>query len=465
MLLITNLTIVTMDARRRILSEGAIVLEGERILAVGKATELEARFAGAQQFDGRGMLALPGFIDAHVHSDQALLRSIADDQPWRPFLNQFIWPIMAKRSPEDALLSLKLCMLEMIKAGTTCFVDSIIPSRYPFDALAQTVADMGMRAVLTKYVMPQASFSKQGSQVDTGDIASEEGSFADAEQSIRAWHGAAGGRLQVWYGPLVPREPAATCPPEFYLRVSRQAKEHGVGITIHLGGEKDDPPFFERVFNVRPVEFARQNGLVGPNVLLINGCWFDQAEIRILADTDTRIVHSPSANMKMASGIADIPLMRAAGVTVALGCDSGANNNCHDMIREMKAASLLHKISSMDARTLPAEAVLEMATIEGARALGREDQIGSLEAGKQADLILVDLRQAHTMPVYDPIANLVYAAHGGNVDTVIVAGRVLMRNRLLLHVDEAAVLSQAQETGQKLLASAGIKVAPTWPIE
>ena len=465
MLLITNLTVVTMDARRRILSEGAIVLEAERILAVGKAAELEPRFAGAQQINGRGMLALPGFIDAHVHSDQALLRSIADDQPWRPFLNQFIWPIMAKRTPEDALLSLKLCMLEMIKAGTTCFVDSIIPTRYPFDALAQAVVDTGMRAVLTKYVMPQASFSKQGSRVDTGAILNEEQSFADAEQSIRAWHGGANGRIQVWYGPLTAREPASTCPPEFYWRVSRQAREYGVGITIHLGGERDDAPFFQRVFGLRPVEFAQKNGLVGPNVLLINGNWFDQDEIRILAETDTRLVHSPTANMKMASGIAKIPQMRDAGITIALGCDSGANNNCHDMIREMKAASLLHKISSMDASALPAEAVLEMATIEGARAIGLEDQIGSLEAGKQADIILVDLRQPHSMPVYDPIANLVYTAHGGDVDTVIVAGKILMVNRHLPHVDEEAILSQAQETGQKLLASAGIKVAPTWPIE
>lgn len=465
MLFIHNVIIVTMDARRRIITDGAIVLQGERIAAVGKAAELKSRFPAAENFDGQGMLALPGFIDAHTHSDQAILRSIADDLPWQPFLNERIWRVMAKRSPQDAVLSLKLCMLEMIKAGTTCFVDSIIPLRYPFDELAQTVADMGMRAVLTKYVMPEASFARLGSQIDTGNIQSEEQSFKDARQGIKNWHGAAGGRLLVWYGPLVPREPVSTCPPEFYQKVARQAAETHTGITIHLGAEKEDLPFFKKNFGLRPVEFARQNGLAGPNVLLINGCWFDEEEIRILAETDTKVVHSPSANMKMASGIAKVPQMRAAGVTVALGCDSGANNNCHDMIREMKAASLLHKIAAMDAAALPAEAALEMATIDGARAIGREHELGSIETGKQADIVLVNLRKPHTTPVYDPIANLVYAAHGGDVDTVWVAGRMLMHRRKLLLVDETEIIRQAETTGHELLEKAGIIVTPNWPVE
>jgi cytosine/adenosine deaminase-related metal-dependent hydrolase len=163
---------------------------------------------------------------------------VADDQTWRPFLNQFIWPIMAKRSAEDALLSLKLCMLEMIKAGTTCFVDSIIPSRYPFDEWAQTVVDMGMRAVLTRYVIPQAAFSRQGSQIDTGNINSEEQSFADAERSIRLWHG---GRVvgRSGTGRWCRGEPASTCPPEFYLKVSRQAREQ---VCIDPPGRREDDP-------------------------------------------------------------------------------------------------------------------------------------------------------------------------------------------------------------------------------
>jgi 5-methylthioadenosine/S-adenosylhomocysteine deaminase len=298
-----------------------------------------------------------------------------------------------------------------------------------------------------------------------GGIINEDQSFADAREAIFKWHGAADGRLQVWYGPQVPRAPATTCSPEFYARVAHQAAEYATGITIHLGAEADDIPFFEQTFHLKPVEFALMYGMVGSNVLLINGCWFTDDEIRILAETDTRLVHSPSANMKMASGVAKVTRMREAGVTVALGCDSGANNNCHDMIREMKAASLLQKISGMDAHAMPAEAVLEMATINGARAIGRQTTLGSIEPGKQADLILVNMRQPHTQPEYDPIANLVYCAHGGDVDTVLVAGRILMRNRKMIHVDEREILDEAQTRGQALLDSAGIRVTSNWPIE
>ena len=227
----------------------------------------------------------------------------------------------------------------------------------------------------------------------------------------------------------------------------------------------EDMTFIRDEFGMLPAEFAQRYDLVGPNVLLINGCWFNEEEIQILADTDTRLVHSPSANMKMATGVAKVPQMRDAGVTVALGCDGGANNNCNDMIREMKAASLLHNLTMMDPTTLTAEDALEMATIDGARAIGREDELGSLQVGKQADVILVDLQQPHTMPIHDPIANLVYAAHGGNVDTVMVAGKVLMRDREVLVADEAAILEEAQARGAALLERGGIEVAPEWRIE
>src|SRR5581483_959259 len=197
------------------------------------------------------------------------------------------------------------------------------------------------------------------------------------------------------------------------------------------GAEHDDLQFFAESFQMRPIEFARAYGLVGQNVLLIGGCWLSDQEIQILADTETNIAHSPSANMKMASGVAPVTKLRRAGVNVTLGTDAGANNNAHDMIREMKAACLLQAISTMAPSALPAEDALEMATIDAARAIGRADDLGSLEEGKIADMILIDLKQPHTTPIHDPISNLVYAAHGGNVDTVIVGGRVLLRHRQL----------------------------------
>ena len=465
MMLVTNITAVTVDRRRRIITDAAIVFEEDRILELGKAADLVPRHPDAEPLDGRGMLAVPGLIDAHAHSDQALLRSAADDLPWRPYLEKVIWPLLGLRTSEEALIGLKLCMLEMIKSGTTCFVEPNFSNRYDLDAMAQAVMDMGIRAVFAKYVLPQVELESREGAADKGQLEKEADSLADAERGIRAWHGAAGGRLQIWYGPAMPRETSPTSSPDFYRRVSQLAKEHDTGITYHWGAEEDDMLFIQSEFGMQPAEFAQRHELLGPNVLLINGCWFSEQEIQILAETDTNLVHSPSANMKMATGIAKVPRMRAAGVTVALGCDAGANNNCMDMIREMKAASLLHNVTHMDPTTLTAEDALEMATIEGARAIGRADELGSLEVGKQADLILVDLKQPHTMPIYDPIANLVYAAHGGNVDTVIVAGKVLMQGRKVLVADEEAILGEAQERGQALLERGGIQVAPEWPIE
>jgi len=313
--------------------------------------------------------------------------------------------------------------------------------------------------------MDRSALAERNGVIHPGMLETEERSLAEAARAFERWDGAGGGRVRIWYGPRVPREPAVACSPEFYRRVADTAAHMGTGITVHLAGEKEDVAFFRRQFGVRPVEFARDHWLVGPNVLLAWGTHISDDEIPILADTGTPVANCPQPAMKLGSGIARVPEMRAAGVTVGLGCDSGANNNSLDMIREMKAASLLHNVARLDAAALTAEDVLEMATIDGARCLGLESELGSLEAGKQADLVLVDLRKAHTTPVFDPVANLVYAAHGGDVDTVMVAGRVLMQGREVLVADEDHILEEAEKRGRSVLERAGIEVMPRWPVE
>jgi cytosine/adenosine deaminase-related metal-dependent hydrolase len=465
MLLLHNITAVTVDTRRRIITNAAILIENNHIAAIGKAIEIIRKYPQAKKLDGQGMFALPGLIDTHAHSPQALLRSAADDLPWRPYLEDFIWPLQGAYTPETAEISMRLCLLEMMKSGTTCFVDPLVHSRYDFNRLAQTVLDMGMRSVMAKMVMDQAVLAQQAQIIDEGMLETEERSLAAAADAIEKWHGAGDGRLQVWYGPRVPREPAIACSPDFYRRISALARDYGVGITMHLAGEKEDLPFFKREYNCKPVEFIHSYHLTGPNVLIAMGVHISEEEIPILADTGTRVAHCPQANMKMASGIARVPQMRSAGVIVGLGTDSGANNNSHDMIREMKAASLLHNITNMDARALTIEETIEMATIEGARAIGREQDLGSLETGKQADIILIDLHKPHTTPLLDPLANLVYAGHGGDVDTVIVAGKILMQGRKVLVADEEKILTDAETAGHGLLKQTGLRVAPDWPIE
>ena len=465
MLLITDVTAITVDARRRIVTDAAIAVDGDRIAEVGKAADLTARYPEADRLDGRGMVAIPGLIDAHVHTPQTLLRGVADDVAWRPFLEEFIWPLQGRFEPEDALASIRLSMLEMLKSGTTCFVDPLVHSRYDVDGLAGAVVDFGLRGVLAKIVMDRAVQAERTGLIHPGMLETEERSLAEAARAFERWNGAGNGRVRIWYGPRVPREPVVACSPEFYRRVAEAARDFRTGITVHLAGEREDVAFFRREFDRLPVEFARDNGLLGPNVLLAWGTHISEREIPILAHSGTPVVSCPQPAMKLGSGIARVPQMRAAGVTVGLGCDSGANNNSLDMIREMKAASLLHDVARLDAAALTAEDVLEMATIDGALCIGLEAELGSLEAGKQADVVLVGLRGAHTTPVFDPVSNLVYAAHGGDVDTVMVAGKVLMRGREVLVADEEQVIEEAEKRGRSVLERAGIEVAPRWPVE
>jgi len=443
----------------------AIAVDGERIAEVGKSADVLARHPGADRIDGRGMVAIPGLVDAHIHTPQTLLRGAADDIPWRPFLEEHIWPLQGRYEPGDALASMRLSLLEMVKSGTTCFVDPLVHSRYGIDGLAEAVLGFGMRGVLAKTLMDRAAQAERSGVIHPGMLETEEQSMAEAARAMERWHGAGGGRLRIWCGPRVPREPAVACSPEFYRRVADMAADHDTGITVHLAGEREDVAFFRRQYERLPVEFARDFGLLGPNVLLAWGTYISDGEIPMLVDTDTRVANCPQPAMKLASGIARVPEMRAAGVTVGLGCDSGANNNSLDMIREMKAASLLHDVARLDASALTAEDVLEMATIDGARCVGMEDEIGSLEPGKQADVVLVDLRKAHTTPRFDPVANLVYAAHGGDVDSVFVAGRALMRDRRVLVADEDEILDEAERRGAPVLARAGVEVKPRWPVE
>ena len=413
-----------MDADRRVIADAAITIDGTRIVAVGKATDLVDHHPDAERLDGRGMLALPGLVDAHAHADQSLLRGRTDDLAWIPFIAEYVTPYLTRRDPAVAVAAYRLAMLEMIRSGTTCFVSPNVDPRDDLDALTTAIDTMGVRAVLAHWV----------DGPDTLDLASA---------AVEHWDGAAAGRIKVRFGLDIPRLPGDRYQPGLYRATAERADALGSGLVSHFCSETEDWTYYEDRFGLRPTQWAEDQGILGPSTLLINGCWLTAVEAGILAATGTPVVASPTATMKMASGVTPVRDLRDAGVIVALGTDGAANNNSFDLIREMKAACLGQNSSRRRAGTLTAEDALEMATIDGARALGHADEIGSLEPGKRADLILVDLARAHTWPVADPIANLVYAAHGGNVDTVIVDGRVLLRHGDLAAVDEAAILADA----------------------
>lgn len=456
--------VVTMDAERRIYRDGLVAVRGETIVAVGREADLLHRFQASEMLDARRMAVIPGLIDAHTHTPQAMLRSAADDLGWAPYLIDWIWPLQGAYTEADAMASLKLMMLECIKAGTVMFVEPFVHSRYNYDAFAQAVLDSGMRAGLAKLVMDRTEHALQAGVINLGMLETREGSLGAAEAAIARWHNAGGGRLRVLLGPRVPRPMGEACSPGFFQELRGLSDSTDVFIHCHLAGETDDLPYFREMYNGTPFEFAEANGLAGPRNMLVMCCHASPSDVEILARTGTHVVHCPQPNMKMASGVAPVPLMRQKGVNVALGTDSGANNNCYDIFREMKAASLLHNIHNMDSECITAEDCFEMATRNAARAVGLADQLGSIEPGKQADLTIVDLDKPHLRPVYDVVANLVYSGCGADVDSVMVAGRFLMRKRQVLTLDEEAILHEAQRRGDEVMQRAGKVVAPRWPV-
>jgi cytosine/adenosine deaminase-related metal-dependent hydrolase len=420
-IVVRDVTVVTMDAGRRIIEGGSITIDGERITAVGTAVD----GAAAEVIEGHGMVAIPGLIDTHAHADQSILRGRTDDLHWIPFLRDHIEPYLATRDPDTAVAAYRLAVLEMVKGGTTAFVS---PNVDPRDDLAALVeATVPVRPVFARWTESAAALDA-------------------AAESVARWDGADGGRVQMWFGLMVPRQPGDGYEPGFYESVVGR----GAGVAYHFCSEIEDLQYYVDTFGMRPAEWAERNGALGPNVVLINCCWMDAVEIEILARTGTHVAYSPSATTKMATGITPVVAFLEAGVNVSLGTDGGANNNSHDMIREMKAGALVQNSAARRAGALAAVDVLALATIGGARAIGREADLGSIEVGKRADIVLVDLRKPHTAPVTDPVSSLVYAAHAGDVDTVIIDGRVVMRGRVVEGIDEEAVIAAAERAAARV---------------
>jgi cytosine/adenosine deaminase-related metal-dependent hydrolase len=455
-ILISGGTIITMDSNRRVIRNGAVRVENDRIVELGKATQVGAQSQAESELDANGMVVLPGLIDTHVHLAQALLRGCADDISLIDWLQKFVWPLQGNFEAGDGRTSAELCMLEMIKSGTTTFLESLLHSRYGFDGIAESVQKCGMRGFLSKTVMGLPGYGTEKSIMHPGMIEDAETCLHEVESHFKQWDGKANGRIRVWYG----ARSLGGCTKELYELIAKGAQELGTGVTMHLSEVQEDVRYAKKEFGMMPAEFMNKVGLAGRNVVFAHGVWLTESEWAILARKGAHVAHCPSSNMKLSSGIASIPEMMKAGVNVSLGCDGGPSNNCYDMMREMKAASLLQKVRTMDPLTMSAGTVLEMATIKGARAVGLERQIGSIEVGKKADLIVVDMRKPHLTPTFNPISNIVYAGEGSDVDTTIIDGKIVMENRVVKTLEEEKVLRVASERAVRLLERVGLNIVP-----
>jgi 5-methylthioadenosine/S-adenosylhomocysteine deaminase len=430
-LIISGGGVVTMDSARRILSPGAVAIDGRDIVAVGTPEEIARRFAAAETIDAAGALVLPGLVNTHTHAPMVMYRGLADDLALMDWLQKYIFPAEAKTvSPEMVRIGTRLAALEMIQSGTTTFADMY----YFEDDIAKVTKAAGLRAVLGQSVIG----------FPVADAKTPADGLARAEAFIRAFAG----------DDLITPAPAPHSPytvDEPTLRAVRElAARYKTPILIHLAETEDEVSIVRERHRTTPAAWLESIGLLGPNVVAAHGVWLTDEDIAILKRAGASVSHNPESNMKLASGTAPVPKYLAAGVTVGLGTDGAASNNDLDMFEAMRQAALLHKHASGDPRAVPATAALEMATILGARALGLDKAIGSLEAGKRADVIVVAMDGARQTPMYNPVSHLVYVARGDDVRTTVVNGRVLMRDRRMRTLDERVVLADARALAAKV---------------
>jgi 5-methylthioadenosine/S-adenosylhomocysteine deaminase len=429
-ILIKDALIIPMTGEHN--SSGDYWLKGDIAILNGRISGVGQVSAGEfdKVIDGSDCVVLPGFVNAHTHAAMTLFRSYADDLPLMEWLKKKIWPIEDRLTGEDVYWGTMLSILEMIKSGTTTFSDMY----FFMEDAARAVEESGARAVLARGL---AGVAPDG-----------EAKLAESKAFIKNWQGKAGGRITAMLGPHAPY----TCPPQFLKKVMELAEELDVGIHIHLAETLTEVEDMQKAYGKRPVELMHSLGLFSFPVLAAHLVHVTEEEINILTENKVGVAHNPQSNMKLASGIAPVPAMLRAGLPVALGTDGASSNNNLDMIEEMRAASFLHKVNTMDPTVLPAYQGLEMATKNGAAVLGLDEEIGQIALGKKADIILVDFHKPHLCPRHDPAAHLVYAAQPSDVKTVIVDGKIIMEDRRVLTMDEEKVMYEAARCTKRLVS-------------
>jgi len=434
-LLVLGGTVVTMDGPRHLYHDGALAVRGDTIVAVGARRSLLAKYTAARRIEARDKLILPGFINGHTHAPMTLFRGIANDVTLQDWLEKYIFPAEARNVNEEFVTwGARLGMLEMIRGGTTTFADMY----YYEDAIAREAKAAGMRGVLGETII---DFPVPGYKTVAEGLAYTEG-------FLKRWKGDALER------PAVAPHSIYTCSEKTLRESIGLARQYGAPVLIHLAETKQELDESRSKHGATPVAYLDHLGLLGPDTVAAHCVWVDDADMKLLVKHDAGCVHNPSSNMMLASGVAPVMDLRAAGVRVGLGTDGPAgSNNDLDLMEEMDLAAKLQKVTRMDPRALTAEQALEMATIEGARALHMEKEIGSLEAKKKADFIILRLDAPHAVPLYNVYAQIVYALKASDVETVVIAGRTVMDKRNVQTLNEEEIISKAREWGEKVKKS------------
>lgn len=422
-ILLKNTEYLTADGT---VSQADIAIDGNEITRIGNS---ESDWRPDRIIDCTGKLAIPGLVNAHTHAAMTLFRSYADDMLLMDWLQQKIWPAEANLTAKDVYWGTQLAIAEMIRSGTTTFADMY----FFMPEVAQAVAESGIRAVLARGMAGVAPNAQQALQ--------------ESEAFFRQFHGTADGRITVMLGPHAPY----TCPPEYLVKVVDLAQKLGAEIHIHLAETAGEVAECQTAYGKSPIALMNELGVLDCGVLAAHCVHLTAEDIAIMQNKQVRVAHNPGSNMKLASGIAPLPAMLKAGLTVGLGTDGAASNNNLDILEELRLTALLHKVNHHDPLVIPAQTALHLATTGGAEAVGLGRATGRLATGYKADITLLDMSGLHWYPRHDRLSLLTYSAMAGDVHTVIINGEVVLDNRRLTTIDEERLIAEAGSRGLRLV--------------
>jgi 5-methylthioadenosine/S-adenosylhomocysteine deaminase len=433
-LIVRGGTVVTVDSSDRVIANGAVAIRADRIVAVDTTDAILAKYEGAKEIDATGKAVVPGLVNTHTHVPMALFRGIADDMVLMDWLQKFIFPAEAKNVDEEFVRwGTRLGLLEMLRGGTTTYVDMY----YFEDAIAVETARAGMRAVLGETVL----------DFPAPDNKTWDAALAYTEQFLRKWKG-----HPLVVPAIAPHAPYTVSPD--HLRAAHElAKRVDVPLVIHVAEDPAEVKTIDERYHLSSVAHLEKLGVLDDRVVAAHMVWPTEQDVATLARLRVGVAHCPQSNMKLAAGVSPVPDLLKAGVAVGLGTDGAASNNDLSMWEEMDTAAKLHKLVRKDPTVMSAREAFRLGTIGGARAIDLDREIGSLEVGKRADLVVVDLGSLHQTPMYDAYSHLVYATKATDVETVLVNGRIVVENRRVLTIDEKAVRAKAIEYRDRIRKS------------
>ncbi|MDP1572461.1 MAG: amidohydrolase [Vicinamibacterales bacterium] len=430
-LIVTGGIVVTMDAGFRVLSPGAVAVDGTTIAAVGTPAAIAEAYTAKETIDAAGHVVMPGLINTHTHAPMVMYRGLADDLALMDWLQKYIFPAEARTlTPAFVRVGAALAVLEMIQSGTTTYADMY----YFEEEIARVTRAAGMRGVLGQTII----------EFPVADAKTPADALARTEAFLQEF------ARDPLITPAIAPHSMYTLDATSLLRARDLAIKYGAPILIHVAETEDEVRMSRGRFGRSPVGYLDSLRFWGPHIVAAHGVWVEPDEIALLQRHNVAISHNPESNMKLASGTAPVPAYLASGIAIGLGTDGAASNNDLDMFEAMRQAAFLHKLVSKDPQAVSARAALEMATIGGARVLGKQASLGSLETGKLADLIVVRMNRARHTPMYDPVSHLVYVTRGDDVASVVVNGQVLMRDGRMQTLDEPAILAAARAAADEV---------------